>query len=218
MIKLYHYWRSTSSWRVRWALDFKKIPHTLVHVNLLNGESESPEHLARHPAGFVPVMELESGETLVESLAMIQYLESTFPDRPSLLPKDPFSRAQALALAEVINAGTHPLQNPPVTAYLAQHFAATPEQQTAWNQHWIRKGLELYENLLPASVLESKTPFSVESTLSIADLCLMPQLYNAHRYGVGLGNFPKIMAIEANLAQIESYLSSHPDRTKPIEA
>ena len=218
MIKLYHYWRSTSSWRVRWAFDYKKIPHQLIHVNLINGESDSPEHLARHPAGFVPVMELDSGETLVESLAMIQYLESSYPDCPSLFPKDPFTKAQALALSEVINAGTHPLQNPPVSAYLAQHFGATQAQQTAWNQHWILKGLELYENLLPASVLNSSSPFSVESGFSIADVCLMPQLYNAHRYGVSLSNFPKIMAIEANLAQMESYSSSHPDRSKPNEA
>ncbi len=218
MIKLYHYWRSTSSWRVRWALDYKKIPHELVHINLLNGESETPSHLARHPAGFVPVLEIETGETLVESLAILNYLESTFPDRLPLFSKDPFARASALSLAEVINSGTHPLQNPPVSAYLSEHFGATPEQQTQWNQHWIRHGLQLYENLLPSSILHSPSPFSLENGFSIADVCLMPQLYNAHRYGVGLRDFPKILAIEANLSTMDSYLSSHPDRCKPIEA
>jgi maleylacetoacetate isomerase len=218
MLKLYHYWRSTSSWRVRWALEYKKIPHQLVPINLLSGESETPAHLARHPAGFVPVLEIDTGETLIESLAIIQYLEAAFPESLPLFPKDPFIRSQALALAEIINSGTHPLQNPPVAAYLFEHFGASPDQQTRWNQHWIQQGLQLYENLLSSSVIESPSPFSLDAGFSIADVCLMPQLYNAHRYGVSLQKFPKILAIEANLSTMKSYLDSHPDRSKPIEA
>jgi maleylacetoacetate isomerase len=217
-MKLYHYWRSTSSWRVRWALAYKSIPVELVHINLLNGESESPEHLARHPAGYVPVLELDDGTTLIESLAIINYLENSFKDRPSLYPSNPLDRARALALAEVINAGIHPLQNPPVTAMLGSKFAATPEQQTEWNQHWIRSGLALYESLLSPSVLESQTPTSLDTGISVADICLMPQLYNAHRYSVSLREFPKIEAIERYLSGLDSYHQSHPDRTKPVDA
>jgi len=217
-MKLYHYWRSTSSWRVRWALEYKNIPAELVHISLLNGESESPAHLARHPAGFVPVLELDDGTTLIESLAIIKYLENAFKDRPSLYPSNPLDRARALALAAVINAGTHPLQNPPVTGMLASAFGATPEQQTAWNQHWIRSGLSVYEKLLPDSVLASTSPTSLETGLSIADLCLIPQLYNAHRYNLDLSAFPKIQAIEKHLITLESYQKSHPDGTKPVDA
>lgn len=217
-MKLYHYWRSTSSWRVRWALEYKTIPAELVHISLLNGESETPAHLARHPAGFVPVLELDDGTTLIESLAIINYLENTFKDRPSLYPSNPLDRARALALAEVINAGIHPLQNPPVTGMLASVFGATPEQQTAWNQHWIRSGLAIYESLLPDSILTSTSPTSLETGLSVADLCLMPQLYNAHRYNLSLDAFPKIQAIEKHLKTLESYQKSHPDRTKPVDA
>jgi len=217
-MKLYHYWRSTSSWRVRWALEYKSIPVELIQISLINGESESPAHLARHPAGFVPVLELDNGTPLIESLAIINYLENTFKDRPTLYPSNPVDRARALALAEVINAGIHPLQNPPVAGMLATTFGATTEQQTAWNQHWIRSGLQLYESLLPESVLKSSTPTSVETGFSIADICLMPQLYNAHRYDLSLDAFPKIRALEAHLKTLDSYLKSHPDRTKPVDA
>jgi maleylacetoacetate isomerase len=217
-MKLYHYWRSTSSWRVRWAFELKNIPVKLVHINLVNGESETAEHLARHPAGFVPALELDDQTILIESLAIIDYLENTFTDSHSLYPEKPVEKAKALALAEIINAGIHPLQNPPVTAYLGHHFGATTEQQTLWNQNWIRNGLALYEALLPESILKSSTPYSVGSALSIADLCLMPQLYNAHRYNLKLDQFPKIQAIEKHLMTLESYQQSHPERTKPVDA
>jgi maleylacetoacetate isomerase len=214
-MKLYHYWRSTSSWRVRWALEYKKIPCALIPVNLLNGEADLPEHLARHPLGYVPVLELDSGETLIESLAIIQYLESNFPNAPSVYPKDPIDRAHALAFSEVINAGTHPLQNPTVTAHLASTLGASAEQQKEWAQYWIQKGLELYEKLLPESLLKTGNPYSLQSGFSIADICLLPQLYNATRYEVDLQSFPKITAIQQHLSQRECYLKSHPDRYSP---
>jgi maleylacetoacetate isomerase len=217
MMKLYHYWRSSSSWRVRWALEFKKTPCEFVHVNLLNGEADSPEHLKRHPAGFVPVLETNSntnnGEFLIESLAIISYLEDAFPASPSLYPKDPIEKSRALALAEVVNAGTQPLQNIPVLTF----HSSEPEKQKAWAQHWIHHGLELYENLLPNSVLTTENPFSIPSGLSIADIFLMPQLYNAQRYEVSLSPFPKIQAIQKHLEKLDTYQRSHADRYKPAE-
>ena len=215
-MKLYHYWRSTSSWRVRWALEFKKIPCEMIPINLLNGEAETPKHLSRHPLGFVPVLELPTGETLIESLAIIEYLENTFPQSPSLYPKDAIEKSKAMALAEVINSGTHPLQNPTVTAYLGETFQASADQQKAWAQHWIRNGLSLYEKLLPESILSTNQPYSVSSGFSIADLCLLPQLYNAKRYEVNLEPFPKISAIQNHLQEMESFQKSHPERYQPI--
>jgi maleylacetoacetate isomerase len=217
-MKLYHYWRSTSSWRIRWALEYKKIPAELISVSLINGESESPEHLARHPSGYVPVLELDDGVTLIESLAMINYLENTFKDRPSLYPSNPLDRARALAFAEIINAGVHPLQNPPVAAKLAEDFGATAEQQLEWNRYWIRQGFSTYEKLLPESVLTSSQPTTLETGFSIADVCLMPQIYNAHRYKLDLLEFPKIRAIETYLKTLDSYQKSHPEHFKPADA
>lgn len=206
-MKLYHYWRSTSSWRVRWALEYKKIPCELIPINLLNGEAETPEHLKRHPAGFVPVLETDQGDFLVESLAIISYLEEMFPSSPSLYPKNPLEKSKALSLAEIINAGTHPLQNPPVLAF----HSSDPEKQTAWAQHWIHHGLQIFENLCAH-------PFAVSSGFSIADLCLLPQLYNAKRYNVNLNSFPKIQLLQKHMSEMESYQRSHADRYKPVDA
>ena len=212
-MKLYHYWRSTSSWRVRWALEHKKIPCELVHIHLLNGEAETPEHLKRHPLGFVPVLETNSGENLIESLAIISYLEDTNPSSPTLFPKDPIEKARALALTEVINAGTQPLQNIPVLTF----YSHEPEKQTAWAQHWIQNGLDLYEKLLSESILKSTEPYSIGNNLSIADLFLLPQLYNATRYNVSLDPYKKIQAIQKHLEKLLTYQKSHPDRYKPAE-
>jgi len=212
-MKLYHYWRSTSSWRVRWALEHKKIACELVHIHLLNGEAETPAHLARHPLGFVPVLETNAGANLIESLAIITYLEDTNPTSPTLFPKDPVEKARALALAEVINAGTQPLQNIPVLTF----YSSDTEKQSTWAQHWIQNGLDLYEKLLPDSILKSAEPFSVGNRLSIADLFLLPQLYNAKRYGLGLDPFKKILAIQKHLETLPSYQKSHPDLYKPAE-
>lgn len=209
-MKLYHYWRSTSSWRVRWALEVKKIPCELIHVHLMTGEADSPEHLERHPAGYVPVLETDRGETLVESLAIINYLESLVP---GLYPKDPIERAKALAFAEIVNSGIHPLQNPPVMAY----YSSDPHRQVQWAQHWIAHGLKIYESLLPAAISDAEHPFSVGSDLSIADICLLPQMYNAERYGVDCNQFPKIRLIQAHLETLESFEKSHPDHYKPAE-
>src|SRR5437899_2175350 len=109
MITLYHYWRSSSSWRVRWALNFKDVEHKLVQVNLLDGESESPAYLKRNPLGYVPVLETQ-GRNLVESVAIIEWLEEKFPERP-LYPVTPLDRAHVRSLVEIINAGIQPLQN-----------------------------------------------------------------------------------------------------------
>ena len=206
--KLYHYWRSSCSWRVRWALEYKKIPHTLIAVNLLNGESEGPEHLKRNPAGFVPVLETPDGHFLTESLGIIRYLEELYPT-PTLFPGTALDRAQAWALAEIVNAGIQPLQNiPTMTFHSSDH-----EEQKRWNQHWILSGLQTYELL--ATPHAGK--FSRGDELSVADLCLMPQLYNALRHNVDFSNFPTISRIFENCNALESLKRSHPDTHKPAD-
>lgn len=209
-MKLYHYWRSSSSWRVRWALAHKKVPYEEIAVDLLNGESDSPEHLARHPFGFVPVMEYQ-GQILTESLAMIGLIEDLHPE-PSLFgrgksPKSPMIRAKIIELAETINADTQPLQNLD-PQYL---HSDDPEKRKAWAKHWIARGLSAYEKLCRSS----SGLYSVGDELSVADLCLIPQLYNAARYEVSLSEFPTIQKIEVNCKKLESYELSEPSKFEP---
>ena len=209
--RLYHYWRSSSSWRVRFALEWKGILYEAVPVNLLNGESESPEHLKRNPAGFVPVLEVPTDpiEYLTESLSIIRYLEESHPEAPSLFPKTPLARAKVWALAEVINSGTQPIQNIPV---MAMH-SSDPDEQKRWSRHFIEEGLSVYERLCS----QTAGRYSFGDELSLADLCLMPQLYNAERFQVSWDSFPHISRIEKSCRTLSAYQKSHPDQFKPID-
>ena len=205
-LKLYHYWRSSSSWRVRWALDLKQVPHELIAVSLLDGESESPVHLARHPMGYVPVLETPDG-FLGQSAAIIHWIDETFPGSPSLLPADTWNRARVIQLADMISADTQPIQNVPVL----QMHSQDPAEQKRWAQHFIRAGLAAYEKIAASTAGR----FSVGDELSYADLCLMPQLYNAQRYEISLSEFPLLQKIAAECEKIASYQSSHPSRHEP---
>jgi maleylacetoacetate isomerase len=214
--RLYHYWRSSSSWRVRWGLALKGIAPEYVHVDLLNGESESAAHRARNPFGYVPALEVlgvKSGNPrlLTESIAILEYLDETIPTAP-LLPKEPFARAQVRALAETVNAGTQPIQNLNVLLYLApDEVPDAAAKRKAWAQHWIRNGLAAYEAL--AKPVAGK--FSYGDTLTLADLCLIPQCYNAARFEVSLDDFPTVSRIHENAAKTEGYRLSEPERFKP---
>jgi maleylacetoacetate isomerase len=199
--KLYHYWRSSTSWRVRWALEIKKLPYTPIHVHLLNGEVESPEHLKRNPAGTVPVLETSEGHLLTESLAIIQYLEELYP-QPSLLPGTALDHARIWALAEVVNSGTHPIQNLPVL----EKISADPIEQKKWAQFWIRSGLELYEKLSAPRAGN----YSYGNELTIADLCLIPQCYNATRYEVDFRDLPTISRVNNSCLPLETLQKAHP--------
>lgn len=215
-LSLYHYWRSSSSWRVRWALAIKGVNCSFHSVNLLNDETESPEHLKRNPHGYVPVLEIQNSATdiayLSESVAILEWLEETFPKSPnvaSLYPGPPLNRARIRQLCEVINAGTQPLQNLNV---LHLH-SNDPQEQKKWAQYWIRKGLHAYETL--AAPWAGR--FSVGNDLSAADLFLIPQLYNARRQEIAIEEFPLLAKIFAECAQTLPYQASEPDRFKPNE-
>jgi maleylacetoacetate isomerase len=210
-LRLYHYWRSTSSWRVRFAFAAKGIPCELIAVNLLENESEGAEHLVRNPMGYVPVLELKDAPAgapryLAESLAIIHWAEETFTDVP-LLPGDAWQRGRIWQLAELINAGTQPLVNLGVGA---RHSADEAEQKL-WNQHWLRKGLEAYERL----VRETAGRLSVGDRLTLADICLIPQCYSAARNDVRLDDYPTIRRINEEALRLESCIRSHPDRYSP---
>jgi maleylacetoacetate isomerase len=208
-LTLYHYWRSTSSWRVRWAMDYKGVKADLVAVNILENQTESPEHLKRNPMGYVPVLEIPTARKpvyLSESLAIIQWFEQTEPRHP-LIPEHPISRARAWQLTELVNSGIQPLQNTGV----AEKFSDDPEKRKAWQVFWITKGLTAYEAL----VQETAGKFSIGDSFTLADLVLGPQLYAAARNEIDTGQFPSISRIHGNLILMESYQSSHPDRYAP---
>lgn len=209
-LRLAHYWRSSCSWRVRWGLTIKGIPCDYVAVNLLSDEPESPEHLKRNPMGHVPVLECldQSGpyRYLGESIAILEWLEEIQP-QPTFFPGNSYQRARIRQLAEIINSGTQPLQNLTVT----QLHSSDPGEQKKWNQIWIRKGLRSYETL----VQETAGRFSIGDTLSLADLFLIPQCYNAKRNDVNLSEFPIIEKIHSNALQTESCQASAPEQFEP---
>ncbi|MEK6578714.1 MAG: maleylacetoacetate isomerase [Bdellovibrionota bacterium] len=209
-LKLYHYWRSSSSWRVRWALALKKIECEFIKINLLDDETQSAEHLKRNPLGYVPVLEFVGLNSpypyLAESLAIIEWADETHP-HPKLLPGDALERGRIRQLSELINAGTQPIQNLNVT----QHHSLDPDEQKKWNRFWIRNGLKAYEEV----VVHTAKTYSTGNQITMADLALIPQCYNAARNDVSLDDFPTIKRINDAALLTEACNSSHPDRFKP---
>lgn len=191
--QLFHDWRSSSSWRVRWALAIKGIDVESVAVDLRAGEQLAAEHLARSPMGRVPVLRYPDGRCLTESVAIFEFLEETHPD-PPLYPKDPWLRARTRELVEIVNAGTQPLQNIGVLA----RVAAEPARQKEWAAFWNAKGLGALEALLATVEAERGAParFSMGDTLTAADLYLVPQVHSARRFGVEVDMFPRVVAVE----------------------
>lgn len=213
-LRLYHYWRSSCSWRVRWALAIKGIECEWAHVDLLSDEAESPRYRELNPTGYVPTLELiEAGRPsrfLGESVAILEWLEERFPT-PPLLGGNAEKRALARQLAEVVNAGIQPLQNPNVT----ERHSADSAAQKEWVRHWIRKGLDAYQRLAEGSAGR----FSIGDDPSYPDLFLIPQCYAAARFNVDLkSEFPLLFAIHAHALELPSCQASHPDRFRTRNA
>lgn len=207
-VVLYNYWRSSASWRVRIALAMKGIAYEYRPVHLVRdgGEHRSPEYEQLNPARLVPTLEID-GHKLSESLAILHYLEATRPI-PALVPADPFLAARAWQIAELINAGIQPLQNLRTMQALGERFGATRDDQAAWAKHWIETGFAAVETFLQ----QLHGVFCVSDEVTVADVCLVPQVYNARRYGVDLGRFPHILAADATLSALPEFEAAHPDR------
>ena len=201
---LHGYWRSSSAYRVRIALELKGLAYENAAVNLLQGEQKADAHRARNPSGYVPALDVD-GTTLVESVAILEWLEEAFPT-PALLPRDLLSRAHVRALVEVINSGTQPLQN----LWVLNHFYATDSAgKTAWAKHVVARGLQAYEDVLARH--PHAGPFCVGDDPTFADVLLVPQLYNARRFAVDLDAFPLIRRAEAACAELDAFKRAHPD-------
>jgi len=207
---LYDYWRSSASYRLRIALNLAGIPYRAISVDLVKGAQRSPEHLARNPQGLVPVLEID-GLQLTQSLAILDYLDQT--RNMGLLPKDPASRAQVQALAQSIAVDVHPVCNLGVVAYAASGSADPSQVREDWMKRFIRPGLEAFESLLEAF---EQQPFCVGQTPGLADICLMPQLYNARRWGVEFSDLPRVVAVEAACGGHPCFAAAHPDAVAPV--
>ena len=201
-LTLYQYWRSSCSWRVRWALNFKGLPYKTESVNLLKSEQKSAKHAHRNASLNVPSLNID-GEWLNESIAIIEWLEEFQPE-PSLLPPDPMEKAKVRELSLIIATGIQPLQNLSVL----NHYAKDKDDKIEIGKHWIERGIRIFEQ----SVAKHAGDFSFGNDLSMADLCLIPQVYNAKRFGVDMSDFPIVSRINDACLLREDCRSAHPDQ------
>ena len=206
-IRLYDYWRSSAAYRVRIALNLKGLAYTSVPVNLLASEQSSDTYRDKNPQGLVPTIEID-GRRIVQSLAIIDYLDHAFPD-PPLLPADPFARADAMAKALVVACDIHPPLNLRMMRGLKHRFGVDDDGRARWTTHWMAEGLAAMEAMAPDA------PFLAGALPGLPDLCLVPQLYNARRNAVPLDAYPRLVAIDARCAAIEAFAAAHPDRVGP---
>ncbi len=203
---LYDYFRSSASYRVRIALNLKGIHYERVPVDLLQGNQKEPDYRARNPQGFVPVLEV--GELrITQSLAIVDYLDAVQPE-PKLVPAEPADRAHVLALAFAVACDIHPLNNLRVLKYLSGSLGADQATRNIWYGHWVREGLAALE--VQASARAGSFLFA--DTVTLADICLVPQLFNARRFGVALDDFPTLLRAEAEANALEAFAAAHPDQ------
>ena len=206
-MKLYNYWRSSASWRVRIALHHKGQAFEYVPVQIVERQQNEAAFAEKNPMQQVPTLELDDGGTtlyLAQSIAILEYLEERFPT-PALLPNSRAARARVRQLAECVNAGIQPFQNLPVLGYIKETLGG---DSTAFARRWNARGLEAIEVIAKASAGR----FLVGDAPSIADVCLIPQLYSARRFGVELASYPTLLRIEASCTELPSFAAAHPDR------
>jgi maleylpyruvate isomerase len=206
---LYGYPMSSASYRVRIALALKGVEVTTITKQLRRGEQRAKDFLEINPQGFVPVLSLDDGQTLPQSLAIIEYLDEVYP-QPSLLPAAPIERARVRALSLLIACDIHPLNNLRVLQYLEGSLGEAQSARDTWYRHWIEAGFEALEESLGRDPARGR--FCYGDTPSLADVCLVPQVFNARRYSVDLGPFPRIVAIDAACREIAAFASAAPEK------
>jgi maleylpyruvate isomerase len=210
-MKLHGYFRSSASYRVRIALNLKGLGADQLSYHLRNGEQRAPAFLALNPQGLVPALQDDHGATLTQSLAIIEWLDETHPE-PPLLPKDPLRRARVRAFAMALACDTHPVQNLKVLARL-RGLGLTEDQVKDWAAGVNREGLSACETL----IANEPGPFCFGAEPSIADLCLVPQLANARRFGVDVSAFPRLLKAEAAARSNKAFADAAPDRQPDAE-
>jgi maleylacetoacetate isomerase len=211
-VKLYSYFRSSAAYRVRIALNLKGLPYETVPIHLVKGggQNKSPEYRAVNPQMRVPALALPDGDVLVQSLAIIEYLDETHP-QPPLLPADALARAKVRALAQIIACDIHPLNNIGPLRYLKNPLAHEQAEIDVWYHHWILEGFDAVEAMIGPG------PYSFGVQVTLADICLVPQVFNARRLKVPLDKFPRIVAADAACNALPAFAQARPENQPDAE-
>ena len=208
MLKLYDYFRSSAAFRIRLALNYKKLDYTKIKINLLEGGQLTPEYTELNPSGLVPVLVNKSGDNIRQSLAILEYLEEEYPNNP-IMPEVAIDRAYIRALALDVACDIHPLNNLRVLKYLKGELKHNQETVDSWYHHWIHKGLSAIEkSILKSGYYTGQCCYKDQFTL--ADICLLPQLVNGRRFGGDVSMYPTLMAIEAECKRYDFVLRAYP--------
>ena len=204
-MKLFSYWRSSAAWRVRIALNLKNLPYSTEPVHLVRGEQRAEAYRQVNPNAVVPALQLDDGTVLTQSLAIIEYLEERHPS-PPLLPSDPVGRASVRAAAQLIACDVHPINNLRVVDHLKSRLGHTADEATAWMRYWMRTGLETY-----LCSIDGTGRFSFGDTPTLADLCLIPQLFNARRWGMDFAGLERLVEIDGAAASLPAFQAARPE-------
>ncbi|MES2291173.1 MAG: maleylacetoacetate isomerase [Pseudomonadota bacterium] len=207
-VVLYDFWRSSACYRVRIALNLKGIAYQPVDISLTNGAHRTPAYLDKNPQGFVPMLEID-GLQLTQSLAICDYLDAKVEAMP-FVPRDPAARSKVLAMALVVACDIHPLNNLRILKYLGSQLDVPEPARDDWYRHWVREGF----GALEAMAADCGTYLSGE-TPGLADICLVPQMYNARRFNTDLTPYPTLVRIDAALTALPAVAAAHPDAVKP---
>lgn len=211
-MKLYSYFRSSAAYRVRIALNLKGLPYQLASIHLTKdgGHQRTPDFRAINPQMRVPVLELSSGEVLTQSLAIIAYLDEVYPE-PPLLPVDALDRAKVRAAAQIVACDIHPLNNLMALQYLKRTLKQEQAAIDVWYHHWVVDGFTSLEAMLTPS------PYACGTHVTLADICLIPQVFNARRLKVPLDNFPKIVSVESACLKLAAFDKARPENQPDAE-
>ncbi|HYE41233.1 MAG TPA: maleylacetoacetate isomerase [Ramlibacter sp.] len=213
-MKLYNYFRSSASFRVRIALELKGLPYEYIPVHLAKGEHKEQQYAAVSASQLVPALVLDDGQLLQQSMAIIEYLDETHPN-PPLLPADALGRARVRALAQLVACEIHPLNNLRVLKYLVRELKVEEEAKNTWYRHWVRSGLEMFEKelqQLPAG------RYCWGDAPTLADCCLVPQVFNGQRFGVDFSGLPRTMAAFEACMQHPAFRKAQPSSCPDNEA
>ena len=207
-LKLYSYWRSSAAFRVRIALNLKGVEHEIIPVDIKPGVSEQKgdAYLRLNPQGRVPALDLGDGTVIGQSMAMLDWLEETCPE-PALLPADPVARARCRSFANAIACDIHPLNNLSVLGALKDDLGADEAQVSKWYAKWIQRGFVALE----AVASSAKSDFLFGGYPSFAEICLVPQIWNARRFEVDLSAFPTLVALDRRCMEIEAFVLARPE-------